>query len=64
MSFKVFMLFIIAAILQCLYDIFITDRISKKESKKANYDCSKCGNWRCYKKYCDTRKEGLKNGIK
>jgi len=39
-------------------------KAAKKESKKANYDCSKCGNWRCYKKYCDTRKEGLKNGIK
>lgn len=62
MSFKVFMLFIIAAILQCLYDIFIINRISKREAKEANYDCDKCFNWRCYKKYCDRKR--FESGIK
>ena len=40
MSYKVLILFIIAAILQCIYGIFVTDRISKREAKKAHYDLS------------------------
>lgn len=54
---NVFIIMIIGSILQCLYDIFITDRFSKSEAKKCNYDCSKCGNWRCYYHYCKEHRE-------
>ncbi len=52
-----FIILIIGSILQCFYDIFITDRISKREAKKCRYDCFKCMNWRCYKKYCDEKRK-------
>lgn len=56
MSYRLFIILIVGAILQCMYDIFITNRISKREAKKAHYDCSKCQNWRCYYKYCEKEK--------
>lgn len=57
MSYKALILFIIAAILQCVYNIFITDRLSKREAKKAFYDCSNCQNWKCYYHYCKKQKQ-------
>lgn len=57
MSYKILILFIIASIFQCIYNIFVTDRISKREAKKAFYDCSKCKNWRCYYYYCKKQKQ-------
>lgn len=59
MSFNFFLILIIGSIFQCFYDIFITNRISKKEAKKCGYDCEKCGNWKCFYHYCKKQKEGL-----
>ena len=56
--YKFFVIMIVGSILQCVYDIFITDRISKKEAKKACYNCDICQNWKCYKKYCDSKRGG------
>lgn len=60
MSSRVLFILIFGSILQCLYDIFITDRLSKSEAKKAHFNCDKCGNWKCYYHYC--KEELLKNG--
>lgn len=57
MSYKILILFIIASIFQCIYNIFVTDRISKREAKKAHYDCSNCKNWRCYHYYCKKQRQ-------
>lgn len=48
---------IFGSILQCLYDIFITNRISKEEAKKSNYNCSVCGNWRCFYHNCEEERK-------
>ena len=34
-----FLILIIGSILQCLFDIFYINRISKREAKKACYNC-------------------------
>lgn len=52
-----FFILIFGSFLQCLYDIFITNRISKSYAKKACYDCSKCKNWRCFYYYCKGKRE-------
>lgn len=57
--FKYFLILIIGSIFQCLYDIFITNRISEREAKKANYNCDKCQNWKCYVKYCENKRKEL-----
>ena len=28
-------------------------------AKKCKYDCSKCKNWRCYKNYCDRKRDEM-----
>lgn len=56
MSFKFFLILILGSILECIYDIFITNRISKNEAKKCNYDCSTCNNWRCFYHYCSEKR--------
>lgn len=61
MDFKFFLILIIGSFLQCMYDIFITNRISEREAKKCSYNCDKCENWKCYKKYCDNKRLELKN---
>lgn len=52
-----FFIMIIGSILQCLYDIFITNRLSKSEAKKCNYNCDICGNWRCFYHNCKKERE-------
>lgn len=59
MDYKILITLIIGSFLQCLYDIFIVNRISKSEAKKAKYHCEKCKNWRCYYFYCKKKKESL-----
>lgn len=54
---NIFIIMIIGSFFQCLYDIFITDRISKREAKKSRFDCSICNNWRCYYHYCKKERE-------
>ncbi len=51
-----FLILIFGSILQCIYDIFIINRLSEKEAKKANYDCSKCKNFRCFYHYCSQKR--------
>ena len=48
---------IVGCALQTLYDIFVINRISQREAKKACYDCNKCHNWRCYYWYCKKKRE-------
>lgn len=52
---------IFGSVLQCLYDIFFINRISEREAKKANYNCDKCKNWKCYVKYCENKRLNLHN---
>ncbi|MCI8999553.1 MAG: hypothetical protein HFJ26_01135 [Clostridia bacterium] len=59
MDFKFFLILVFGSILMCLYDIFITNRISEKEAKKCGYNCEKCGNWRCFYHYCTKKREEL-----
>ena len=54
---KIFVILIVGSFLQCLYDIFITNRISSREAKKANYNCEHCKNWRCYHFYCLNKRQ-------
>lgn len=53
----IFIIMIVGSFLQCLYDIFITNRISKKEARKSNFNCSNCNNWRCFYHYCKNERE-------
>ena len=52
---------IFGSILACLWDIFVTDRISKGCAKAANYNCDKCKNWKCYVKFCENKRLNLHN---
>lgn len=56
---KLFIIMILGSFLQCLYDIFIVNRISEREAKKACYNCEKCKNWRCYYFYCKSRRDNI-----
>ena len=59
MNYKLFFVMIIGSILQCLYDIFITDIISKKCAKKCHYVCDKCENCKFYYHYCKEHREKI-----
>lgn len=61
MNTKLLIIMIVGAFLQCLYDIFITNRISEREAKKAKYVCENCNNWRCYYHWCKKQREKLQN---
>lgn len=52
-----FIILTVGSILQCMYDIFITNRISEREARKAQYNCDICKNWKCYYKYCQNQKQ-------
>ena len=49
----------------CMFILMITDivfgAILEKYylAKKCEYDCYKCKNWKCYKHYCDKKREEL-----
>lgn len=45
MNSKMFLILGVVSFLQCMYDIFITNRISELEAKKAKYNCDNCKNW-------------------
>lgn len=60
MDSKSFIILIIGSFLVFLYDIFITNRISEREAKKAKYHCDKCKNWKCYHYYCERKRNELK----
>lgn len=59
MDYKILIILIVGSFLQFLYDIFITNRISEREAKKAKYNCEKCKNWKCYYFYCKKKRESL-----
>ena len=54
-----FLILIIGSILQCLFDIFYINRISKREAKKACYNCDKCKNWKCFYFYCKEKRNEI-----
>lgn len=54
-----FLILIIGSLLQCLFDVFITNRLSEKEAKKACYNCENCKNWKCYYYYCLNKRKEL-----
>lgn len=63
MNSKMFLILVIGAFLQCIYDIFITNRISESEAKKAKYNCDNCKNWKCYYYYCKKKRSEIENNI-
>lgn len=63
MNSTMFLILFIGSALQCMYDIFITNRISESESKKAKYNCDNCKNWKCYYHYCKKKRSEIENNI-
>lgn len=57
MGFNYFLILIFGSILMCIYDIFITNRISKECARKCKYECDKCENWKCFYHYCKKERE-------
>lgn len=56
MDSQMLLILIVGALIQCMYDIFITDRLSKAEAKKAKYNCDNCRNYKCYYHYCKKKR--------
>lgn len=52
------LILIVGLFIQGMYDIFITDRLSKAEAKKAKYNCDNCRNFECY--YYYLKRKGVK----
>lgn len=46
----------VGALFECLYYIFITDRFSRAEAKKAKYNCDNCRNYQCNYYYCKKKR--------
>lgn len=64
MNKELLIIMVIGSFLAMLYEIFITHRLSELDAKKANYDCTKCKNWKCYYYYCLRRRGELENDRK
>ena len=61
MNKELLIIMVIGSFLAMLYEIFVTHRLSESDAKKANYDCTKCKNWKCYYYYCKRKREELEN---
>lgn len=59
MNGKFLLILIVGSLLQCMYDIFITQRLSEAEARKAKYNCENCKNWKCYYYYCKKKRSEL-----
>ena len=56
MSSQMLLILIVGLFIQGMYDIFITDRLSKAEAKNAKYNCDNCRNFECYYHYCEKKR--------
>lgn len=54
---SVFTLLIVFGFINFLFDILLQLLLEQHEAKKCKYDCSKCGNWRCYSNWCKKKRE-------
>lgn len=59
MSSQMLLILIVGLFIQGMYDIFITDRLSKVEAKKAKYNCDNCRNFECYYHYCKKKRSEI-----
>lgn len=51
--------YLVSFLVFAIIDISINLFMEYYCAKKCKYDCSKCKNWRCYKNYCDRKRETL-----
>lgn len=54
-----FVFFMVCGFITCLTDVLFGIFLEQREAKKCNYDCSKCGNWKCYSNYCKRKRGDL-----
>lgn len=59
MSYKILLLFIYIAILNCIFDMLFR-LFSKNKAKKCFYNCEKCENSDCLSKHCIKERNRIK----